>query len=57
MIIKVTGAAEMSLYNHLKDNQPQTHFYKPQTTKEEVKKDFGLVLDVEIKKLKFDILI
>ena len=57
MMIRVNGIAEMNLYNHLERNQNQTHFYRPDANKQEVKKDFGLILDVEIKKLKFDVLI
>jgi hypothetical protein len=57
MLVKVTGICETNFYNQNNQDKPQTKFYEPQTQKEEVKKDFGLLLDVEIKKLKFDVYI
>lgn len=54
MIIRVIGVAPM-----LPDRQerPQTKYYQPQQKKEKVKKDFGVMLNSEIKKLHIDILI
>lgn len=58
MIIKVSGIIEMNFYNNYNqrsgERQPQTKFYQPQTAKEEVKQDFGLLLDTELKRLRFD---
>jgi uncharacterized membrane protein YebE (DUF533 family) len=51
MMIRVTGVAYTAYNNR---QQAQTKFYQPQTQKQTVKKDFGLLLDKEIKKLHFD---
>lgn len=52
MMIRVTGVA-YTAYNNNRQ-QAQTKFYQPQTQKQTVKKDFGLLLDKEIKKLHFE---
>ena len=54
MIIKVSGISFTAQYYNQRNPQPKTHYYQPQTPKEEVKKDFGLLLDAEIKSLKFE---
>lgn len=54
MIIKVNGISFAAQYYNQRNPQPQTRFYQPQATKEEVKKDFGLLLDAQIKGLKFE---
>ena len=58
MIIKVSGIAQTTnCLQDRKEQHQQTKFYKPQEPKREVKSDFGLLLDVEIKKLSINILI
>ena len=54
MIIKVSGISFTTQYYNQRNLQPKTHYYHPQAPKEEVKKDFGLLLDAEIKGLKFE---
>ena len=49
------GATGAKVNNGTPKNQ--THYYRPQTPKEKVKEDFKLILDSEIKKLKFDVII
>ena len=54
MIIKVSGISFTAQYYNQHNPQPQTRYYPPQAPKEEVKKDFGLLLDEQIKGLKFE---
>jgi hypothetical protein len=54
MVIKVVGISFAAHYYNQHHPQQQTRFYTPQTPKEEVKQDFGLVLDEQIKGLKFN---
>ena len=53
MIIKVVGVSQASIYNGFQ-HKNQTKFYQPQENKSKVKEVFGMMLDTEIKKLKFD---
>jgi len=55
MTIKITGVTNTTNYLNQQNRQPQTKYYKPQATKETIKKDFGLLLDAEIKQLSFDV--
>lgn len=55
-MIKVTAAAGVSSF-YSKNSQPKTKYYNNQTSKEKVKKDFDIILDKEIKKLKINILV
>lgn len=58
MIIKVSGIAQTTNYlQDKKEQHQQTKFYKPQESKREVKSDFDLLLDAEIKRLSINILI
>lgn len=52
MIIKVTSIVKSNFYNEQRERK--TKFYHPQTPKFKVKKDFGIMLDTEIKRLHFD---
>ena len=54
MMIRVNGISFTAQYYNQRNPQQQTRFYTPQTTKAEVKKDFGLLLDEQIKGLKFE---
>lgn len=56
MIIKVSGITNPNFLTHNQEKR-QTKYYKPQENKNEVKEDFGLVLDGEIKKLTINVLI
>lgn len=56
MIYRVQGVAKATPQNYYQQGQ-QTKYYMPKTQKQEVKKDFGIYLDAEIKKLKINILI
>lgn len=54
MMIKVSGIT-MSQFNTRDLSQRNTaHYYRPQTPKEKVKQDFGIMLDTEMKRLKFE---
>ena len=57
MILKVTGIAESGMYNNYKE-RPTTKYYQTKVaTKGKIKRDFGLMLDSELKKLRVDILV
>lgn len=56
MILRVTGLVGASPDKRGRDH-PQTKYYKPQENKEKVKRDFGIMLNAEIRKLHIDILI
>ena len=55
MIIKVYGASQTQLTPQ--DQESKIKYYKPPITKEEVKEDFDMILDAEMKKLHVDILV
>ena len=55
MIIKVYGVSQMALTPQEQENK--TKYYQPPITKEEVKNDFDMVFDAEMKKLHVDVLI
>lgn len=59
MIIKVCGGATPLFQREYKQEQKQaqTRYYAPQTSAQKVKKDFGIVLDAEIKRLNINVLI
>ena len=57
MILRVTGIAKSGMYNNYKEKPTAKYYQKKTVTKEKVKRDFGLMLDSEISKLKIDILI
>ena len=53
MIVKVQAVAPSAYANQ--HNAPKTRYYKMQTmTKSKVKRDFKILLDSEIEKLRFD---
>ena len=54
MIIKVSGISFTAQQYYQHQPQHQTHYYKPQATREEVKQDFGYLLDTQIKGLSFN---
>lgn len=55
-MIKVTKvmAINNSCLNGYDNRQPKVKYYNNKVTKTKVKQDFGIMLDTEIKKLKFD---
>lgn len=56
MIARVQAVAPSAYSNQHK--APQTRYYNPKTvTKSKVKRDFKIMLDIELDKLRFDILI
>lgn len=55
MIIKVSGVNNTRFYNEQREQK--TKYYFPQTSKDTVKKDFGIMLDTEMKKLHFNKLV
>ena len=54
MIIKVSGIAMSNFYNRDLSHRNSTHYYRPQQPKEKIKQDFDIMLDTEIKRLKFE---
>lgn len=52
MVIRVTGVTAQKFYTDARHSQ--TKFYQPQTPKQTIKEDFGIVLDKEIKRLHFE---
>ena len=55
MMIRVAAPAAFNgNYPQYKQNKPNVKFYTPTTPKEKVKKDFGIVLDNEMKRLNFE---
>ncbi len=55
MMIKVTGVARAEFPSH--SQKQQTRYYFPQEKKQKIKEDFGTILDAEMKKLHFNVLI
>ena len=56
-MIRVIGT-QTAQYNNNYYNRPTVKYYNNNAvTKEEVKEDFGIILDREIRKLKIDVLI
>lgn len=59
MILAVSGIMNTKPNNQnlYQEQHYATKYYQPQTRKDEVKKDFGMILDAEIRKLTINILI
>ena len=62
MMIRVSGVVGANIYNQSgnhQDTEPHTQirFYNPEEPKEKVKKDFDILLDKEMEKLKIDVLV
>lgn len=54
MIIKVSAVSMTSFHSRDLSHRNNTHYYRPQEPKEKIKQDFGIMLDTEIKRLKFE---
>lgn len=57
MMIKVCGVVGSAFQNYYPEHnnrEVQTKYYEPKENKQNVKNDFGMVLDAEMKKLHFD---
>ena len=54
MIIRVVGQVQSGNWYNQNNFGQKTEYYQPQTSKETVKEDFGIVLDKEMKKLHFN---
>lgn len=55
MIFRITGINQTNSYNSYPQQQElKTKCYNTPITKEEVKEDFGIVLEKEMKKLHFE---
>ena len=59
MMIKVQGVQGVATKRNPYETQERqvTKFYKPQEKKEKVKEDFGVVLDAELSKLHFSVVV
>lgn len=61
MLLKVQGVCSCNYSNEYLKQQEETQktkYYNPNTpVKEEIKKDFAIILDEEIKKLHFNVVI
>ena len=50
-------AVNSGCLNGYDNRQPKVKYYNSKVIKTKVKKDFGIMLDAEIKKLKIDVLV
>jgi hypothetical protein len=62
MMIRVSGVVGADVYNWSNGKQntephTQIRFYNPEEPKEKVKKDFDILLDKEMERLKIDVLV
>jgi len=56
MIVRIHAVAPSAYSNQ--HRAPQTRYYNPKTvTKSKIKRDFKIMLDIELEKLRFDTLI
>ena len=57
MILRVSGISQGGMYNNYKERPTAKYYQAKVATKGKIKRDFGLMLDAEIKKLNIDVLV